>query len=312
VATPTPAGAAWVPNCDEANLRTAPNTSATIKVRLGLRSTLTVNGSVKGSPWNVVCPTSKSGTSWHVISAIDGVPVSSRYGVSVLYAAAGLFVPAGAPSLLINNGNRIDDGVALTFDMGGRIGDSLAIMNYLVSRAVQATIFPTGEIVDSKATSAGRQVLGIVQAHPELFTLGNHSYSHPYFTQISAAQMADQLQRTAAAFAKHTGQDPKPFFRPPYGSSNSAVLAGVGAAGYRLSIKWDIDTIDWRPINNPGGPAGPTADQIVSKVLTNAKRGSIVLMHLGGFETYEALPRIIDGLKAKGHALVNLDAMLGP
>jgi peptidoglycan/xylan/chitin deacetylase (PgdA/CDA1 family) len=155
-------------------------------------------------------------------------------------------------------------------------------------------------------------VLGIIQARPDLFTLGNHSYSHPYFTQLSAAQMADQLQRAEAAFARHTSQDPKPFFRPPYGASNSSVLAGVGAARYRLSIKWDIDTIDWRPINNPGGPAGPTADQIVSKVLTNAKPGSIVLMHLGGYETFEALPRIVDGLRAKGHALVNLDVMLGP
>ena len=165
---------------------------------------------------------------------------------------------------------------------------------------------------DSTSTSAGREVLQIVQAHPSQFTLGNHSYSHPYFTQITAAEMAEELHRTEAAFAKHTTQDPKPFFRPPYGASSNAVLAGVGAALYRLSIYWDIDTIDWRPINNPGGPAGPTADQIVSKVLSNAKPGSIVLMHLGGYETYEALPRIIDGLRGKGYDLVNLDTMLGP
>jgi peptidoglycan-N-acetylglucosamine deacetylase len=124
--------------------------------------------------------------------------------------------------------------------------------------------------------------------------------------------MADQLHRTETAFAKYTSQDPKPFFRPPYGASSSAVLAGVGAAYYRLSILWDIDTIDWRPINNPGGPAGPTADQIVSKVLTNAQAGSIVLMHLGGYETYKALPTIIDGLHARGFDLVSLDTLLGP
>ena len=192
---------------------------------------VSMRGSVSGSPWNVLCPTSKSGTSWHVISAIDGVPVRTLHGVDVLYAAAGLFVPAGAPSLLISHGNRTIDGVALTFDMGGRIGDSLAIMNLLVSRGVQATIFPTGEIVDSAATSAGRQVLQIVQAHPGQFTLGNHSYDHPYFTQLTAAEMAAELRRAETAFAKATSQDPKPYFRPPYGASNSSVLAGVGAAG---------------------------------------------------------------------------------
>jgi peptidoglycan/xylan/chitin deacetylase (PgdA/CDA1 family) len=303
---------AYVPNCDEANLRSGPTTSASIVVSLGLRSTLTVNGSVGGSPWNVACPASKSGNSWLVISRINGVSVRTLYGMDVVYAAAGLFVQAGAPSLLVSHGDRNRDGVALTFDMGGRVGDAIAIVNLLISRGVGATIFMTGETADSTATSAGRTVLEIIQGHPEQLTLGNHSYDHPYFTQQSAAQMTDQLRRTETAFAKYTSQDPKPYFRPPYGAYNSAVLAAVGTVGYRLTMTWDIDTIDWRPINNPGGPAGPTADQIVAKVLTNAQHGSIVLMHLGGYETYKALPRIIDGLRSRGFDLVSLDTMLGP
>jgi len=212
----------------------------------------------------------------------------------------------------VTHGARTGNDVALTFDMGGRIGDALAIVDYLVSHQVNATIFPTGAIVDSTSTNAGRQVLGTVQSHPAQFTLANHSYTHPSFTTITATQMADELRRAEVAYAKYCTQNPKPFFRPPNGAYNTAVLAGVGAAGYAMTVTWDIDTIDWRPINNPGGPAGPTADQIVSKVLTNAQAGSIVLMHLGGYETYKALPRIIDGLRAKGFDLVNLDAMLGP
>ena len=50
----------------------------------------------------------------------------------------------------------------------------------------------------------------------------------------------------------------------------------------------------------------------MSKVLTNAQAGSIVLMHLGGFEALKALPATIDGLRARGYLLVNLDTMLGP
>ncbi len=46
-------------------------------------------------------------------------------------------------------------------------------------------------------------------------------------------------------------------------------------------------------------------------MLTNAKGGSIVLMHLGGYETYAALPRIVDGLRSRGFNLVNLDQLLG-
>ncbi len=33
-------------------------------------------------------------------------------------------------------------------------------------------------------------------------------------------------------------------------------------------------------------------------------------MHLGGYQTYEALPRIVSGLRDAGFALVNLDELL--
>ena len=37
-----------------------------------------------------------------------------------------------------------------------------------------------------------------------------------------------------------------------------------------------------------------------------AKSGSVVLMHLGGFETPDALQAMIDGLRARGYALTTL------
>jgi len=198
--------------------------------------------------------------------------------------------------------------VALTLDMGGRVGDALAIVDWLVEQRVHATIFMTGAMADNPNTDAGRRVLATIDAHPDLFTLGNHSYSHPDFRSLTAAGIRDQLRRTEAALARYCAQDPRPFFRPPNGGYDADVLAGVGAAGYRYTVTWDIDTIDWRPIKND--PPGPTADQIVSKVLDNAQGGSIVLMHLGGYETFEALPRVVDGLRAAGFDLVTLDEML--
>jgi peptidoglycan-N-acetylglucosamine deacetylase len=197
--------------------------------------------------------------------------------------------------------------VALTFDMGGRIGDAIAIMDWLIAHDVRASVFMTGAMADNKNTDAGRVVLARVEAHPRLFTLGNHSYSHPDFRKLTAAQMRSELERTEVAMLPYCSQNPRPFFRPPYGGWNTDVLAGVGAAGYRYTVMWDVDTIDWRPINND--PPGPTADQIVAKVLSNARGGSIVLMHLGGYETFAALPRIVDGLRAAGLEPARLDDM---
>ncbi|MEX2183700.1 MAG: polysaccharide deacetylase family protein [Chloroflexota bacterium] len=217
--------------------------------------------------------------------------------------------PTVAASKLVRHGSRTSDDVALTFDMGGRVGDALAIVDWLIDHDVHATIFMTGAMAANKNTDAGRQVLARIEAHPDLFTLGNHSYTHPDFRKLTDAEILDELRRTEAAIAPYCSQDPKPFFRPPYGGYDSDVLEAVGAAGYRRTVLWDIDTIDWRPIAND--PPGPTADQIVAKVVGNAQGGSIVLMHLGGYETYAALPRIVAGLHDRGFDLVTLDEMFG-
>jgi peptidoglycan/xylan/chitin deacetylase (PgdA/CDA1 family) len=192
--------------------------------------------------------------------------------------------------------------------MGGRVGDALAIVGWLVQHEVHATIFMTGAMADNPNTDAGRQVLAIVEAHPELLTLGNHSYTHRDFRTLTAAEIRDELRRTEAAIAPHCSQNLKPFFRPPNGGYNDAVLAAVGAGGYGYTVTWDIDTIDWRPIKND--PPGPTADEIVAKVLGRAQGGSIVLMHLGGYETFEALPRIVSGLTDGGYEPVTLDELM--
>jgi len=191
--------------------------------------------------------------------------------------------------------------------MGGRVGDALAIVDWLVDHDVHATVFITGAMADNPYTDAGRQVLASIDEHPGLFTLGNHSYTHRDFRTLTASEIRDELRRTEAAIAPYCPQDPRPFFRPPNGGYDANVLAAVGAAGYRYTVTWDVDTIDWRPIKND--PPGPTADQIEAKVLGNAQGGSIVLMHLGGYETFKALPRIVEGLRAADYDFVTLDEM---
>jgi peptidoglycan/xylan/chitin deacetylase (PgdA/CDA1 family) len=209
--------------------------------------------------------------------------------------------------VLVRHGSRTSGEVALTFDMGGRVGDAMAIVDWLVDHDVHATIFLTGAMANNVNTDAGRRVLAIVDAHPDLFTLGNHSYTHRDFRDLTTSEILDELRRTEAAIAPYCSQALPPFFRPPNGGYDADALAAIGAAGYRYTVTWDIDTIDWRPIVND--PPGPTADQIVAKVLTYAQSGSIVLMHLGGYATFDALPRVVAGLQAAGFDLVTLDEL---
>ena len=53
------------------------------------------------------------------------------------------------------------------------------------------------------------------------------------------------------------------------------------------------------------------AAQIVAKIDANARGGSIVLMHLGGWNTLDALPGILAALENRGLIPVTLDEMFG-
>jgi peptidoglycan/xylan/chitin deacetylase (PgdA/CDA1 family) len=57
----------------------------------------------------------------------------------------------------------------------------------------------TGAMADNPNTDAGRRVLATVDERPDLFTLGNHSYTHRDFRTLSRTQIRDELRRTEAA-----------------------------------------------------------------------------------------------------------------
>jgi peptidoglycan/xylan/chitin deacetylase (PgdA/CDA1 family) len=209
--------------------------------------------------------------------------------------------------------------VALTLDMGGRLDPAIEIMEFLVANQVCTTLFPTGVM---SQTEVGSQVMAMVRAHPELFELGNHTMHHCDLASggggspstapcvggpPSGDVIARELTEAAAVLRELSGQDPAPYWRPPYGSINSGVISAAASAGYTKTFMWDIDTVDWKP----AGQGGPTAEQIAANVIGNAGPGSVVLMHLGGYETLDALRIIVPALRERGLTPTSLSDMLG-
>jgi peptidoglycan/xylan/chitin deacetylase (PgdA/CDA1 family) len=231
---------------------------------------------------------------------------------------AGNRAPAGSPETfhLVPGAG---DGVGLTLDMGGRLDPGVQILNFLIANEVCVTLFPTGAMAQ---TAEGRKIMEIVRAHPELFEIGNHTMHHCDLVrggggspttapcEIGGAPSADfirtELADAAVILRELTGQDPRPYWRPPYGSLNAAVISAAASAGYTKTFMWDIDTIDWKPISQ----GGPTAQQIATKVITQAEGGSNVLMHLGGYETLAALEIMVPGLRERGFTLTSLSDLL--
>jgi peptidoglycan/xylan/chitin deacetylase (PgdA/CDA1 family) len=223
-------------------------------------------------------------------------------GASASASAAPGPTSSPGPAAVISHGSRTVPTIALTFDMGGRVTPAVDIVQWLIDHDVHATLFPTGKT--GTQTALGLAALQLAATRPDLFDVGNHSWDHPDFRTLSAAQMTDELVSTETAVSPVIGST-RPWFRPPYGSYNLAVRTAVGAAGWSRLVMWDVDTIDWKLVSD----GGPTAADIVAKVQANARDGSIVLMHLGGYHTLEALPGILAALENMGLLPVTLSEM---
>jgi len=229
---------------------------------------------------------------------------------------AGNRVAAGNPETFHTIPNA-GPGVALTFDMGGRMDPAVEIMNFLVENRVCATIFATGVM---SQTAKGAQVMAIIKAHPELFEIANHTMYHcdlarggggspttaPCAGAFDAERIRRELTDADAILRDGTGQNPQPYWRPPYGSLSQGVLDAAASVGYTKTFLWDIDTIDWKPM----GDGGPSAEQIASKVVTRSVNGSNVLFHLGGYETLASLRIIVPGLRDRGFTITSLSDLL--
>ncbi|AFS69628.1 LysM peptidoglycan-binding domain-containing protein [Exiguobacterium antarcticum] len=203
-----------------------------------------------------------------------------------------------ASSTFVTKGSTTSKVVALTFDDGSDGGNITKILSILKSNNVKATFFLTG----TGANNHPQRIKNIATATPT-HQIGNHSYTHPDFTKLTAAQMTSELSKTETLIKSLTGRTTKPIFRAPFGASNSAVLAAVGNAGYTKTIQWNIDTTDWK---------GISSSAILARVVPNVVPGSIVLMHTGAGApgTPVALPSMISQLKAKGYKFVTISELL--
>jgi len=212
----------------------------------------------------------------------------------------------GSGAIVVNHGDRATSKVALTFDMGDRLDPALDILDYLTRNEVPATIFAEGQTATT--TPRGRAALQLAAARPDLFDIGNFTWDGPVLTDLDGPAIGDQLNRAEAAISTFANVTTKPWFRPPGGAWDDDVRQAVGSAGWAYLVMWDVDSQD--AVATADG--GPTAEDLEATIVSRIQGGSIVLLHLGGWNTRDALPAILDGLDAKGLEPVTLSELLVP
>ncbi len=184
--------------------------------------------------------------------------------------------------------------IALTFDDGPG-AYTPAVLRALDRAKVPGTFFVVGRQVIGKATLLRRMLR---DGH----MIANHSLTHAKLGG-GGRRAAGEIRSTQRLIRRATGFTPC-LFRPPYGSTSTALNAVVRANGL-LSILWDVDPRDWTT---------PGAHVISSRIIGQGRPGSIVLLHDAGGrrgQTVAALPRIIRNFKARGYRFVTADQLLG-
>lgn len=181
--------------------------------------------------------------------------------------------------------------MALTFDDGPSPTYTPQILSLLTRYHAHATFFVLGTEV--------RQWPNIVKdIVRQGSTVANHGYSHVNYYRVGVGGVIRDMDKTTALLKKeHIPLSP--FYRPPYGNSNQALVNALSQQHLTVTL-WSIDTRDW---------ASPGTSFITKKVLANATSGAIVLMHDSGgnrTQTVQALAAILPVLEAEGYHFVTL------
>lgn len=184
--------------------------------------------------------------------------------------------------------------VAITFDDGpvgtAPTASSQRIMDVLEKYGLHCTYFYWGEKINDD------NINEIRRAYSLGCELGNHSFTHPYLTNMSADQIKNEIKKTNDLLSPISGNEVT-LIRPPYGSTNNTVANSVGAP----MINWSLDSADWNNGN---------LNTVLNNLRRGIKDGSIVLCHQTYDFTAQAMEILIPELIEQGYLVVSVSELM--
>lgn len=220
------------------------------------------------------------------------------YSIVALFAAGALVVQVTenlqSGPMAIARVKTEDKVCAITFDISWGDKYSPSILDTLKKNNVKATFFIMGPWT-LKYPDIARRIA--MDGHE----IGSHGYKHENYGEKNDEWIRNDIQKAHAQIAEITGKEAT-LLRPPNGHYSKKSVQLSQELGYKTII-WDADSLDWK---NPG------TDVVIKRVLTKTKPGSIILLHASDtpIQTAEALPTIIEGLKAQGYTFMTVGELL--
>ncbi|MFF5565665.1 polysaccharide deacetylase family protein [Streptomyces sp. NPDC012623] len=184
--------------------------------------------------------------------------------------------------------------IALTFDAGPS-EHTPRLLDILKEKKVHATFFLLGK--------------NHVVKHPELVRreadegheIANHTWSHKILTDLDADGIREELTLSQDAIAKITGRKPT-LMRPPQGRTDDTIADVTRELGL-AQVLWSATAKDYSTNDSA---------LIEKRILDQADRDGIILLHDIYDGTVPAVPGIIDELKKRGYTFVTVPELLAP
>jgi peptidoglycan/xylan/chitin deacetylase (PgdA/CDA1 family) len=171
--------------------------------------------------------------------------------------------------------------VGLTYDDGPTASTLPSLLAALRKAGVHATFFNQG----NRAAERPDLVRAELRAGN---WVGTHTITHPHLPQLDEQTAYDEIAGAQYILKGITGRWPT-LFREPFGETNDQIRADEQKLGL-LEVLWTVDSRDW---------AGASVDEIVAASDT-LQPGGIMLEHDWAQNSIDALPTIVQHLKARG------------
>lgn len=190
--------------------------------------------------------------------------------------------------------------IGLTFDISWGEQTAEPILDILKQEGVHATFFLSSPWADKHQELVQRIA---AEGHE----IGSHGNRHIDLNTLGAGEIEHEITTAQQVLERISGQKVR-LIRAPNGAYDNKVISTANKLGYRV-IQWSVDSLDWkRP--------GPNA--VINNVLNGirsgggAKTGDIILFHASDSapDTIQALPTVLQRLKANGHTLIPVGQLL--
>jgi peptidoglycan/xylan/chitin deacetylase (PgdA/CDA1 family) len=178
--------------------------------------------------------------------------------------------------------------VALTFDDGPYPLYTPLLLEVLRRHSVKATFFVTGQAVRQYPQLA-RQIAA--DGHE----LANHTFTHRRGSELSEAELAQEILDTEQALREVVGVVPS-LFRPAGGNLSRAQQALVGRLGY-TTVLYTVNPGDWW-VRDP--------EEVSELTMSGRQEEGVILLHSGSMSTLRALPGVLARLRQRGLAPVTV------